>query len=102
MIRVEELFALALRIIGLVLLFYGLQGLLDAALFKLGYFNFPDSSPGYYLISGLFCTVLGFYLVNGAPGLVSFAYRGNDEYEEDSEGDDYHVTDNEEDGGQSR
>lgn len=87
--RVEELFALALRIIGAVLLYYGLHNLLDAGLFRLGYFNYPDSSPNYYLISGLFLTLLGVYLLRGARGIVKFAYppsgddKENDQSNED-------------------
>jgi hypothetical protein len=88
MIKVEELFALALRIIGVLLLFYGLHGLLDAGLFQLGYFTYQDSSVGYYLISGLFYSVVGLYLLRGAPGIVRFAYRANEEDEEETEGDD--------------
>lgn len=81
MLRVEELFGLALRIMGAVLVYYGLHNLLDALLFNLGYFNYPDSSPHYYLVSGLFLTVLGLYLVRGAVGVVAFAYPSRDDEE---------------------
>jgi hypothetical protein len=83
MITVEELFQLALRIIGVVLVYYGLQALLDAGLFQLGYFQFHESSPGYFLISGLFSTVLGVYLVSGAEAIVRFAYPETEEDEDD-------------------
>jgi hypothetical protein len=85
MTRVQELFGLALRILGAVVLYYGLSGLLDAALFNLGYFNYPDSSPNYYLISGLFQLVVGIYLLRGAPGLVRFAYPASEDEDDDEE-----------------
>ena len=83
MITIEKLFTLALRIIGVVLVYYGLHGLLDAGLFQLGYFSYPESSPNYYLISGLFSTVLGVYLVSGAASLVRLAYPDTEEDDAD-------------------
>lgn len=50
--RVEDWFALAVRVVGITLLIAGLGTLLDASLLKLGYFQYPDSSPAYYLIYG--------------------------------------------------
>ena len=44
MIAVETLFVLALRVLGVWMVYTGLHALLDAVLFKLGYFNYPESS----------------------------------------------------------
>ena len=90
MMRPEEMFALALRVIGVLVLVYGTDYLLSALLFKLGYFNYPESSPGYYLIAGLSYVFAGAYLIRGARGLVRFAYpeeEAGDDDEENKEGD---------------
>ncbi len=70
----EEWFAFAVRVVGLVVALYGLGYLLDSLLFRLGYFNYPDSSPGWYVIVGVFQFVVGLYLLRGAPVVVNFAY----------------------------
>lgn len=75
----EDWFALALRVFGVVTLAFGLEVLLDSLLFKLGYFSYPDSSAGYYLIAGSAQVVVGIYLARGAPHLVEFAYPVEDE-----------------------
>lgn len=82
--RVEDWFALAVRVFGVVIVMYGLGLLLDSFLFKLGYFNYHDSSPGYYMIFGLAEVLAGLYLARGAPHLLEFAYSPEDE-DEDSE-----------------
>ena len=84
MINVDELFGLAVRILGVVLLCYGVQDLVDSGLFKLGYFILMDSNPSYYLIRGLLTFSAGIYFVRGAPLLVSLAYPGEN-YDEDEE-----------------
>ena len=71
--RVEEWFALAVRVIGVVVFVYGAGSLLDSFLFRLGYFNYLDTSPGYYVIAGLSYVFVGLYLIRGAPLLVRFA-----------------------------
>ena len=85
--RVDEWFALAVRVVGIVLLLIpGLGLLLDGLLFKLGYFNAPDTTPRYYLIYGTAQVVAGLYLIRGASLLVEFAYPTEAEDEvEDSE-----------------
>ena len=70
----EDWFAVALRVVGVVILVSGLGILLDSLLFKLGYFFYPDSSAGYYLIAGSAQVVVGIYLARGAPLLAEFAY----------------------------
>ena len=83
----EDWFAVALRVVGVVTLVSGLGVLLDSLLFKLGYFFYPDSSPGYYLIVGLAQIVVGMYLARGAPHLAEFAYPIENETESNTEAD---------------
>ena len=66
----HELFGLAVRILGVVLICLGLQDLLDSSMLRLGYFTLPDSTPAYYLIRGLITSGAGVYLLRGAPLLV--------------------------------
>lgn len=82
--RAEDWFALSLRIIGAVVSVYGMGYLLDSLLFRLGYFNFPESSPNYYVVAGLSYVLVGVYLIRGAPLLVKFAYPEGEEAEEDN------------------
>jgi hypothetical protein len=79
--RVEEWFALAIRVIGVAVFLYGIGYLLDSSLFHLGYFNYPESSPGYYVIAGIAYGVAGLYLIRGAPHIVRFAYPADEEKE---------------------
>jgi hypothetical protein len=72
--RVEEWFALALRVLGVLIFLYGLGYLLDSFLFRLGYFNYPESSPAYYVVAGISYSIVGLYLMRGAPQIVRFAY----------------------------
>lgn len=88
MITVETLFVLALRVLGVWLVYTGLHALLDAGLFKLGYFTYPEFSPNYYLITGLFSLVIGVYLVSGAGSLVRFVYPEDDLEAGDKDGED--------------
>lgn len=80
----EDLFGLAVRIVGVVLLCYGVQDLLDSSMFKLGYFNLLDSTPSYYFVRGLLTFGAGIYFVRGAPLLVGLAYPAEDEDEEET------------------
>lgn len=83
MMKAVDYFALALRIVGVLMLAYGIRDVVDSLLFKLGYFNYLDSTPSYYVITGLASTIAGLYLLRGAPGLVRFAYPANDEDEDE-------------------
>ncbi len=85
MMNVDDLFGLAVRILGLVLLCYGVQDLVDSGLFKLGYFILMDSNPSYYFIRGLLTFSAGIYFVRGAPLLVSLAYPAKEEEEDEDE-----------------
>ena len=72
--RAEEWFALALRIVGVIVLLHGTGYLLDSSLFRLGYFNYPETTPAYYLIAGIAYTVVGLCLIRFAPHIVDFVY----------------------------
>jgi hypothetical protein len=94
MITIKQLFVLALRILGVWLVYSGLHSLIDAGLFKLGYFTYPESSPNYYLVSGLFSTVLGVYLIRGAGAVVRFAYPESDGDESEDQLEEGRITQN--------
>ena len=79
----KDWFTLALRIVGVVLLLYGLRDLVDHLLYQLGYFNWPDVSPRYFVAVGAIQICAGLYLVRGAPLLVGFAFPGAAEGVED-------------------
>ena len=74
----KNYFSLALRIIGLLTLAHGLRDLVDFGLILLGYTS-TRSSFAYYLILGLLYSVVGLYLLRGAPFVVNFAYPRNRE-----------------------
>jgi hypothetical protein len=86
---VKDWFTLALRVVGVVLLLYGLRDLVDHLLYRLGYFSWPEVSPLYYVVMGVVQTLAGLYLVRGAPLLVRFAFpetaEGVDDEAEDAE-----------------
>jgi len=71
--KAKDYFSLALRIIGFLTLAHGLRDLVDFALMLLNYTS-THSSFGYYLILGLLYSVVGIYLLRGAPLIVRFAY----------------------------
>lgn len=83
--RAEDWFAVAVRVFGVVTIVNGLSLLLDFLLAKLGYFNQPDPTPGYYLIFGAALIVVGLYLARGAPFLIDFAFPFEDYEEEEDE-----------------
>lgn len=85
--RVEDCFAVAVRVVGVVVFIYGLEWLLNSFLFRLGYFNYLDSSPGYYVIFGLAQVLVGLYLIRGAPHVLGFAFPIEDDDESNGEGD---------------
>ena len=85
--RVEDWFAVAVRVVGVVMFIYGLGLVLDSFLFRLGYFTYLDTTPAYFLIVGLAQVFGGLYLVRGAPHLLGFAYPIEDEDESNGEGD---------------
>ena len=72
--RPREWFALAMRVLGAILILYGLAFLVDSLLFRLGYVTYLDISHLYYLIWGLSYCAIGLYLLRGAPLIVYLAY----------------------------
>ena len=72
--KAEDWFAVAVRVVGVVVLVPGLGLLLDYLLQRLGYFSIADTHPLYYLIFGCAQVMAGIYLIRGAPFLVWFAY----------------------------
>lgn len=85
--RVEEWFGLAVRVIGVLILLYGAGYLMDSLLFSLGYFNFPESSPAYYVVAGISYCVVGVCLMRGASQLIRFAYPSEEEEQDEINGD---------------
>jgi hypothetical protein len=79
----KDWFTLALRVVGVVLLLYGLRDLFEHLLYRLGYSNWPEVSPLYYIVTGVVQLFAGLYLVRGAPALVRFAYPDAAEDEAD-------------------
>ncbi len=84
----RDWFVLALRIVGVVLLLYGLRDLVDHLLYRLGYFSWPEVSPLYYVVMGVAQTAAGIYLVRGAPLLANFAFAATEAEDEDEATDD--------------
>ena len=83
----QDYFSLGLRIIGVFTLAHGLRDLVDFGLMLLGYTG-TRSSFAYYLILGLLYSVVGLYLLRGAPLIVNFAYpRDREETSEDDDAD---------------
>ena len=76
--NIKDLFKLAVRIIGVVVLVYGAYDLMNSLLFYNNYFVFPEMTTGYYLISGLLFIAIGIYFVRGAAFLVDFAFPEDD------------------------
>jgi hypothetical protein len=69
----KDYFTLAVRIIGFLTLAHGFRDLVDYGLILLGYTS-THSAFSYYLILGLLYSVVGLYLLRGAPLVVNFAY----------------------------
>jgi hypothetical protein len=65
--KAEDWFGVALRFVGLIALLYGVRDLLDHLLFRLDYFRLPETSPRYYVVTGLAQIFAGLYLLRGAP-----------------------------------
>jgi hypothetical protein len=79
----RDWFVLALRIVGVVLLLYGLRDLVDHLLYRLGYFNWTEVSPLYFVVTGVVQIAAGLYLVRGAPLLTRFAFPATDTDDEE-------------------
>ena len=80
----KEYLALALRIIGVLVILYGIRDLIDFPLGLLGYFTLQRTAYAYYLILGIGYLVVGLYLLRGAPHLVRFAYPEREKEESEN------------------
>src|SRR5437588_8862886 len=75
----QEAFALALRIIGVLIVAYGARYVVDFGLGLLGYFSLQRTSYAYYLIIGIAYLCVGFYFLRGAALIVRFAYPNTED-----------------------
>src|SRR5947199_10317327 len=75
----HETFALALRIIGVLIVAYGARYVIDFGLGLLGYFSLQRTSYAYYLIIGFAYLCVGLYFLRGAGLIVRFAYPNVDD-----------------------
>ena len=82
----RELFDVAVRIVGVFALLWGIWDLANAALFYTDYFRSPDMTFRYYLIYGWVSIFTGLFLIRAAGILVDFAYpTGNEQDLQDAE-----------------
>ena len=83
MLKPSEIFALILRIIGVVVFLYGFRYVADFFLGVTGYFKLQHTEYAYYVILGMGHLLVGMYLTRGAPAIVDYAYpnAGQDEEE---------------------
>lgn len=70
----KEYFALALRIIGILIIAYGIRDIVDFGLGLLGYFILQRTTYSYLLIIGIAYLFVGLYFLRGASLIVRFAY----------------------------
>lgn len=71
----RDAFAVALRVVGLLISCAGLLYLLSAALLVFVPHYRADAAPAWhYLLSGAIAVAVGAYLLRGAPQVVRFAY----------------------------
>lgn len=83
----KDYFALALRVVGLLIAVDGLRYIVESFLGVLGYFTTQRTSYSFYFIMGMIQFFVGLYLLRGASVVVRFAYPerpegGGDEVEE--------------------
>lgn len=87
----KELFDVAVRVVGVFALLWGLWDLVNSALFYTGYWTHPDMTFRYYLIYGWASIFIGLVLIRAGGILVKFAFPeqlGDDlETEADAESD---------------
>ena len=70
----RDLFDVAVRTLGAVVLVWGVWDLTNAALFYNDYIRNPDMTFRFYLILGWASIFIGLLLIRGAGVLVNFAY----------------------------
>lgn len=69
-----EYFETAVRIVGLVLILYGLGYLAEFGAVQMGYATLQRTDVTYYLLMGIGSISLGFYFMRGGSHFVRFAY----------------------------
>jgi hypothetical protein len=82
MMTPRELFEVAVRVIGLVLMLYGLYDLSDFVLASLKYFTLQRTDVGMYLILGIGYLILGGYFLRGGAYVIRLAFPDHREYEQ--------------------
>ncbi|MGQ0540503.1 MAG: hypothetical protein ACT4O9_01475 [Blastocatellia bacterium] len=75
----REWFDIGVRLVGVVVLVFGIWDLVYAWLFYADYFRNPDSSFRFHLIAGWCSIALGLILIRAASVIVNFAYGPEDE-----------------------
>lgn len=85
MLKPKEYFALAVRIIGVVVTLYGVRYLADFSLGQMGYFTLQKTDYAYYLVLGIGFLIVGVYLLRGAPWVVNHTYPDDEATEEKAE-----------------
>jgi hypothetical protein len=84
----RDWFDVAVRIVGVVVLVYGLWDLMHAFLFYADYFRNPDMTFRFYMIAGWFSIFLGLVLIRAAGLIVNFAYAPEEPAAEDASSED--------------
>jgi hypothetical protein len=81
MLKPSEIFALVLRILGVIIFLYGFRYIADFFLGVTGYFTLKYTEYSYYVILGMGHLLIGMYLTRGAAAVVDYAYpnKGQEE-----------------------
>ncbi|MBC7899208.1 MAG: hypothetical protein H7070_04060 [Saprospiraceae bacterium] len=74
----RDFFEVAVRVVGLFALLWGLWDLVNAVLFYTDYFRNPDMSFRFYLIYGWVNIIIGLLFIRAPWLLVDFAYANKD------------------------
>ena len=74
MLKPSVIFALFLRILGVIVFLYGMRYIADFFLGVTGYFTTQHTDYATYVILGMCYLIVGMYLTRGAPGVVDYAY----------------------------
>ena len=74
--QAKELFSAAVRVIGLLSIGRGLYDLVYVVAYEAGSGDFSVTAkfPGFDLLIGIFYSLLGLYLLRGAPLIVDYAF----------------------------
>ena len=67
-------FQMAVRILGLIVMLYGLESLTEGLLIALGASQPHGATMGYWGGKGIIQLIIGAFMVRGSPDLVDFAF----------------------------